>query len=299
MNFIKRGPRERALIVAIASALVVAAILIAGQLVTPESISLNLSATNQAPDGAHLFGTDWIGRDMLMRTLAGLNLSIKVGALCSVISGLLACLLGILGPLIGGKFDSFVGWLVDLVMSIPHTILIILICVAVGGGFTGVVIGIAVTHWTSLTRVIRAEVLSLKESDFVQASCQFGHGFWYRASRHIVPLIIPQLVVGTILIFPHAILHEASITFLGFGLPPHEPAIGVILAESMKYLISGQWWLAFFPGLSLIVISMLVSALGHSLERMINPTTAYQMLEAEGIPATANTSSELLEADDA
>ena len=91
-----------------------------------------------------------------------------------------------------------------------------------------------------------------------------------------MPHIIPQLVVGTVLIFPHAILHEASITFLGFGLPAHEPAIGVILSESMKYLTSGNWWLAFFPGICLVLVSMMVNTIGKNIEMLIDPKTAYK-----------------------
>jgi peptide/nickel transport system permease protein len=119
-------------------------------------------------------------------------------------------------------------------------------------------------------------VLRINTSEYVRASRQFGKSRRYIARNHLLPHVIPQMVVGTVLVFPHAILHEASITFLGFGLPPHEPAIGVILSESMKYLTSGQWWLAFFPGLCLIMVSVMVSALGRSLERILNPATAYK-----------------------
>ena len=89
------------------------------------------------------------------------------------------------------------------------------------------------------------------------------------------PHIIPQLVVGVVLVFPHAILHEASITFLGFGLPAHEPAIGVILSESMKYLTSGKWWLAFFPGLCLVLISLMVDRIGKNLEKLLDSSSAH------------------------
>lgn len=269
------GPREKALVSGVFFAAVILVILLAGQLIPSEALIIDLGNANQAPSFEHIFGTDWVGRDMLLRTLVGLNLSIKIGVLCSLVSGLIALALGVMGPLLGGKFDAVVSWLIDLVMSVPHTILIIMISVAFGGGFRGVVIGVAVTHWTSLARVLRAEVLSLKESEYVKASQQFGKSPYFRAMQHILPLIIPQLIVGVVLIFPHAILHEASITFLGFGLPPHEPAIGVILAESMKYLTSGQWWLAFYPGVSLVALSMMVGQVGHSLERLINPASAH------------------------
>ena len=98
----------------------------------------------------------------------------------------------------------------------------------------------------------------------------------YIAIEHIIPHIIPQLLIGIVLIFPHAVLHEASITFLGFGLPPHEPAIGIILSESMKYLNSGRWWLVFFPGVSLVMVSLMVDNIGKQVNKLINPKTAYK-----------------------
>jgi len=199
----------------------------------------------------------------------------KIGIFCAVTSAIIAVLLGIAGPIFGGKIDYVISWLVDLVLSVPHTLVIILVSIACGGGLTGIVIGVTVTHWTSLTRVIRAEVMQVKEMEYTKISRKFGKSKLFIAREHVFPHVIPQLVVGTVLIFPHAILHEASITFLGFGLPPHEPAIGVILSESMKYLTSGKWWLAFFPGASLVLVSMMVENIGRNIEKIINQKTAY------------------------
>ena len=135
--------------------------------------------------------------------------------------------------------------------------------------------GVVCTHWTSLTRVIRAEVLQLKSAEYIQIAGKLGRGRWYIATRHMLPAILPQLAVGAVLLFPHAILHEASITFLGFGLPAHEPAIGVILSESMKYLTVGKWWLALFPGISLVLVTVMVEAIGKNLEKLVSPHAAH------------------------
>ena len=251
-------------------------ILIAGSLINERLLFVDLTNTFAAPGGGHLFGTDWVGRDMLTRTLKGLSLSMKIGLLCAVTSSIIAMLFGIAAPLLGGKADIFISWLIDLVLSVPHTLVIILISVVCGGGLKGIVIGVTATHWTSLTRVIRAEVMQLKSAEYTILSRQFGKSNFFIAKEHVLPHIIPQLVVGTVLIFPHAILHEAAITFLGFGLAAHEPAIGVILSESMKYLTSGKWWLAFFPGVSLVMVSMMVNAIGRNIEKLINPKTAYK-----------------------
>ena len=251
------------------------AILIAGSVINPEKFSIDLINKNQSPSLTHIFGTDWIGRDMFFRTLKGLSISMKIGVLSSIISGIIAVVLGVIGPTCGKRVDSVITWFIDLVLSVPHTLIIILISMAAGGGLKGIVMGVSLTHWTSLTRIIRAEVMQVKEADYTKIAKNFGKSNLYIAKNHILPHIIPQLLVGIVLIFPHAILHEASVTFLGFGLQSHEPAIGIILSEAMKYLTSGKWWLAFFPGLSLVLVSMMVDNMGKKIGKLIDPKTAY------------------------
>ncbi|MGI6679167.1 MAG: ABC transporter permease [Dehalobacterium sp.] len=270
------GIREKAIISTAAFGTFFIAVLVAGSLIDMDLIRVDLANIFVFPSLTHPFGTDWVGRDMLLRTIKGLSISMQIGILCSLSSGLIAVILGVAGPMFGGKADDLVSWLIDLVLSVPHTLVIILISIAVGGGLKGIVLGVTLTHWTSLTRVIRAEVMQIKEMEYTKISKKFGKSNFYIAKEHVLPHIIPQLVVGIVLVFPHAILHEASVTFLGFGLPPHEPAIGVILSESMKYLTSGKWWLAFFPGLSLVLISMMVDNIGKNMEKLINPKTAYK-----------------------
>lgn len=270
------GVREKIIISTAALAASFIAVLVAGSIIDMDALRVNLVNIFISPSLDHPFGTDWVGRDMLLRTVKGLSISMKIGILCSVTSGFIAMVLGVAAPLFGGKVDYFISWLIDLMLSVPHTLVIILISIAVGGGLKGIVIGVALTHWTSLTRVIRAEVMQIKEMEYTKISRKFGKSSFYIAKEHVLPHIIPQLVVGMVLVFPHAILHEASVTFLGFGLPPHEPAIGVILSESMKYLTSGKWWLAFFPGFSLVLISMLVDCVGKNIGKLINPKKAYK-----------------------
>ena len=251
-------------------------IIIAGSVINPEKFSIDLINKNQSPSLNHIFGTDWIGRDMFFRTLKGLSISMKIGVLSSIISGIIAVVLGVIGPTCGKRVDSVITWFIDLVLSVPHTLIIILISMAAGGGLKGIVMGVSLTHWTSLTRIIRAEVMQVKEADYTKIAKNFGKSNLYIAKNHILPHIIPQLLVGIVLIFPHAILHEASVTFLGFGLQSHEPAIGIILSEAMKYLTSGKWWLAFFPGLFLVLVSMMVDNMGKKIGKLIDPKTAYK-----------------------
>ena len=155
-------------------------------------------------------------------------------------------------------------------------LLLILICVACGRGMKGVVIGVAFTHWTSLARLIRSEVLQLKESKYILIAQKLGHSKWEIAKKHMLPHLLPQFLVGLVLMFPHAILHESSVTFLGFGLSMEQPAIGIILSESMKYLIMGKWWLALFPGIMLVLTVVLFDLGGTSLRKIMDPNSVHE-----------------------
>ena len=271
----KMNLRTKIILIIVLTSLMLLAIIINSLFIDVNTITTNFSSINLAPSFEHLFGTDWMGRDMFTRTMKGLGLSIMIGALASIISTIIAVILG-LSSGINKYLDSFVSWLVDLFSSIPHLLLIILVSISLGGGAFGVIIGVAVTHWTSLTRILRAEIKQINTSEYVRLSKNFGKSKWWIAKRHILPLVLTQIVLGLILIFPHAIMHEASITFLGFGLSPHEPAIGVILSESMKYLAIGAWWLAFFPGVSLLIIVLLFDLVGDNLQKLLDPANAHE-----------------------
>lgn len=236
----------------------------------------DFSRKDLAPGARYLFGTDWLGRDMFIRTLTGLSMSIRIGILAAGVSSVLALLLGTLAATMGKAVDAAITWVIDLVMGIPHILLLILISYAFGKGFKGVVIGVALTHWTSLARVIRGEVLQLKEALYIQTAKKLGVSNGQIVWKHMFPHLYPQFLVGLILMFPHAILHEASITFLGFGLPPEQPAIGVILSESMKYLAMGRWWLALFPGLFLVLTVVLFDVAGESLRKLLDPGSVHK-----------------------
>ncbi len=275
MNSVRTLNRRQktVLTITITSALLLV-ILVGGQLLSNDRLVTNLDYRNLPPSLAHPFGTDWLGRDMLTRTLKGLSVSIVVGLIAAAASVTIAVGLGIMAATMGKAADAIISWLVDLFLSIPHLVLLILISFVMGGGMKGVVIGLAVTHWPSLTRVIRAEVMQLQTAEFVQTSKKLGKSRWFIAVNHLLPHLLPQFLVGLFLLFPHAILHEAAVTFLGMGLSPHQPAIGIILSESMRYLSTGMWWLAFFPGLGLLLVVRAFDILGDRLRLFVNPYRA-------------------------
>jgi len=268
--------RQRTLTVTIVTAAALALIVMGGLLSGNDKIASHLELRNLAPSWAHPFGTDWLGRDMFTRTLKGLVLSIGVGMTAAASSVVIAMALGLAAATMGKAVDRAVSWLIDMFLSVPHLVTLILIAFVLGGGAKGIIIGIALTHWPSLSRVIRAEVMQLRSAEYVQISRHMGKSRWWIATRHLLPHLLPQFVVGLLLIFPHAILHEAAITFLGMGLSPHQPAIGVILSESMRYLSTGMWWLAFFPGVCLLFIVRAFDVIGDNLRLLLDPHKAHE-----------------------
>ena len=268
--------RKLSLVLCIGAFLVLAAVVAAGLACREAAMETDFLQKNLAPCLAHPFGTDWMGRDMLMRTVAGLSTSVLVGLLAACISALIALALGTAAALGGRRVDAAITWLIDLMMGLPHIVLLILISYALGKGFWGVAVGVALTHWPSLARVVRAEVLQCKESNYVAVARRLGASPLQIAWRHMVPYVLPQFIVGLILLFPHAILHEAAITVLGFGLPPEMPAIGIILSEAMSYLSAGMWWLAVLPGVALVCVVLLFDLAGSSLRRLVDPHSSQE-----------------------
>jgi peptide/nickel transport system permease protein len=271
---ISLNKRQKTVLVSIITSVILLAILVSGLLINNDRIVTNLDSRNLPPSITHPFGTDWLGRDMLIRTIKGMSMSIGVGLIAAASSVMIAVSLGVMAATLGRVVDGIISWLVDLFLSVPHLVMLILISFVLGGGMKGVVIGLALTHWPSLTRVIRAEVLQLQSAEYVQTSRKLGKSRWFIAVKHILPHLVPQFLVGLFLLFPHAILHEAAITFLGMGLSPHQPAIGIILSESMRYLSTGMWWLAFFPGFCLLLVVRAFDLLGERLQSFVDPHRA-------------------------
>ena len=272
----KMNGRILTLILFVFAVVFLAGITIAGSVFAEDAMVVDFARKNLSPCGEYIFGTDWMGRDMFLRTLTGLSMSIKIGLLAAGVSSIIAFVLGTMAAAMGKRVDSVITWIIDLVMGIPHILLLILISYAFGKGFKGVVIGVALTHWTSLARLIRSEVLQLKEATYIKVAEKLGKSKFEIATKHMVPHLLPQFLVGLILLFPHAILHEASITFLGFGLSPEQPAIGIILEESMAHLAMGRWWLAVFPGLLLVFTVVLFDVAGESLRKLLDPASAHK-----------------------
>ncbi|WP_110183277.1 ABC transporter permease [Nocardioides solisilvae] len=253
----------------------VAAVVVAGTLAAGPAQVTDLAARHRPPSLDHPFGTDRYGRDLLLRTLVGLRLSLLVGALAALLSGAIALLLALLATAGGRVAAAVVDWLVDLFLALPHLVLLILVAFALGGGTDAVVLAVGLTHWPRLTRVLVSVGRETTAAEYVAVSRALGHGRLHVARRHLAPHLVPHLSVGVVLMFPHAILHEAALSFLGLGVDPGEPAVGVLLADSMRSLSAGHWWLAVLPGLGLLLVVKLVDRVGEDLRLLLDPRSAH------------------------
>ncbi len=268
--------RRQTILIALGCGLVLLLALLSPYWLGSEGLSTQLSERNLSPSWSHPFGTDWVGRDMFVRTMHGLSLSLWVGLVAACLSAVIAVVLGSLAGSLGGWVDALITGAVDLFLSLPHLVLLILIAFSLGGGTQGVLVAVALTHWTGLTRLIRAEILQLKSADYIQLAAKLGHGPLWIARHHLLPHVLPQGIVGLILLFPHAILHEAGLSFIGIGLSPHTPAIGIILSEAMRHLSTGYWWLGVFPGLTLLLAVKAFDTLGTNLHTLMDPRTSQE-----------------------
>lgn len=265
--------RQSALLTAGLAATLIAGVALSARLLVEAGTSADFTARNLAPALSHPFGTDQMGRDMLARSVTGLALSLRVGLMAAGLSVLLATFMAMVSGL-GRQADRVAGFVTDAMLAMPHLMLLILLSFALGGGTAAVIIAVAISHWPRLSRLLRAELLQVSVAPYVETSRALGRSRLFILRRHILPHLAPQMLVGFLLMFPHAILHEAGLTFLGFGLEPSRPAIGVMLSDAMRHISAGRWWLAFFPGAMLLCMVLAFEAMGSAARRLISPREA-------------------------
>lgn len=258
---------NRALIQFILAVGVLAALLYLGLEAMQGNVPLNLLAKRHAPDSEFWFGTDHLGRDLWTQCLQGMMTSMQIGFISAILSGLLALIFAIFSQL-SKTTDALIRTLVDTFISLPHLLLLILVCFTFGGGKWGVILAVSLTHWPKLTLILRSELLRIRQSDYILLARRTGLTYWQCCYKHYLPLLLPQLIIGALLIFPHAVLHSAGLSFLGFGLAPHEPSLGLLLSDALRYLTSGDWWLVVYPGLTLVVLVLTIDQIARNLQRI-------------------------------
>jgi peptide/nickel transport system permease protein len=257
------------------SAAVLAATVLAVLLVPPlvqlDQQAVDLAAKLQAPSWQHPFGTDDVGRDLLLRCVYGLRVSLLVGVAAALTATVIGTAVGATAGALGGWADRTVMRIVDSVSSVPHLLLGIFIVAMFRPGVWPVVVSVALTHWLSTARIVRAEVLSLRSRPFVDAAVSGGASRWRVTVRHLLPAVLPQAALAAVLMVPHAMWHESALSFLGLGLPAHTASLGNLVQSARGSLLAGQWWPTLFPGLFLILPTLAIAGLAGAWRERINP----------------------------
>ena len=245
-----------------------------------------LNALNQAPSLDHLFGTDQLGRDYFSRVIYGVQTSLGVAIVVALLATLIGTIIGAVAGYYGGAIDNGLMRFTDLVLTVPILATLLVAAAYVGNAAVAVPLGVtsftipqpmviglilAFLFWTGIARIVRGLFLSLREKEFVEAARAAGAGDRRIIVRHVLPNCVGPIVVNTTLIIAAAILTEAALSFLGFGIQPPESSIGKLIADGQQQG-PDQWWLILFPGLVITAIALCVNFVGDGLRDALDPT---------------------------
>src|SRR5689334_9151495 len=228
-------------------------------------------AWQQGGSSAHLLGTDHVGRDVLSRLIFGARVSMVVGFTAVIFAGVIGTVLGIMAGYLGGWVDQVIMRITDAWLAVPALTYAIFLAAIVGPSEANIVIILGLVYWTRYARVVRGEVLSLKERDFVRLAIVAGCSKRTIMKRHILPNVLNSAIVLGTLMLGVVVVTEAALSFLGVGVPPPKPAWGLMLADGKKGLMAGYWWLTVLPGCCIMLMVLSANLLGDWLRVKLDP----------------------------
>ena len=225
-----------------------------------------------APGGvaANVLGTDSLGRDILSRIIYGARISLLVGAVAVLIAGATGTFLGLISGYFGGPADDVIMRVAEIQMAFPFILLALLIMAVLGQGLFNIILVLGISGWVPYGRVVRGQVIQLREKEFVEAARAIGAGHWRIVFRHVLPNNLAPIIVIATFMVASTIVSEAALTFLGLGVEATTPTWGIMLAEGRDYL-QVAWWLATFPGLAIMLTVLGVNAVGDWLRDYFDP----------------------------
>jgi oligopeptide transport system permease protein len=230
----------------------------------------NFGALNESPSRDHLLGTDALGRDVLSRMIYGARISMVVGLGAQVIVVLVGVPIGALSGYVGGRIDLFLTRFIDVMYAFPRLLFVILVMSALGAGLTNIFIAIGLTGWVGIARQTRAQVLTIKEKEFVDGARALGAGFGRLLTRHILPNALTPIVVSVTFGIPEAIFTEAALSFIGVGINPPTPSWGQMVGEGQQYIRS-YWHLCVFPSIAIAITMLSFTFFGDGVRDALDP----------------------------
>ena len=250
--------------------LVIIIALIAPIIAPFDPIAQDRAAFLAAPDSEHVMGTDDLGRDVLSRLVYGSRISLIVGFSTVIISIILGTLIGMISGYFGGIVDMIIQRIMDAIMSIPALILALFIAALLGPAIQNVIISLVIIEVPRFARIVRGEMMRIRESNYVEASRSVGASSFRIILKHGLPNMMAPIIVMASLAFGQTIIAEASLSFLGIGTPPPNPSWGLMLSDASRYMESAPW-LVLFPGLALSILVLAFNIFGDALRDFLDP----------------------------
>jgi peptide/nickel transport system permease protein len=219
----------------------------------------------------YLIGTDDQGRDLLSAILYGLRTSILVGISSAAIALVIGASIGLMSAFAGGRLDSFLMRIVDIQLSFPAILIALIFIAILGQGVDKIILALIVTQWAYYARTVRGSALVERKRAYVDAARSMALPDRSILFRHILPNCLPPLIVVATMRVAYAIMLEATLSFLGIGLPVTQPSLGLLISNGFEFLLSGDYWISFFPGLVLLLLIVAINLIGDSLRDILNP----------------------------
>ncbi len=219
----------------------------------------------------YLLGTDGQGRDMLSAIMYGLRVSLYVGVASGLIALTIGALLGVVAAYAGGRFEQILMRIVDIQLGFPAILVALILLAVLGKGVDKIIIALVTVQWAYYARTARPAALVERNKEYIEAARGLGLSPWRIVLKHLLPNALPPLIVVATVQVAHAIALEATLSFLGLGLPATEPSLGLLIANGYEFLMSGKYWISVYPGIALLLTILAINLVGDQLRDLLNP----------------------------